>query len=103
MKKDMAPTAKLGKYENTIEIRLSEEKTPLLFKKKLEELMEQKVFDSEEEAKALIKSTPIVLCLIYQKHSGLFAVEDTAVDCTVSPYDGKTENLDLVEDPNEIF
>lgn len=88
-----------GIYENTIEVTLTESGTPLLFKKKLEELMEQGAFDTEEEAKAWIEDTPIVLCLIYQKHSGLYAVEDDAVDTTVSPYDGQTNNETLVEDP----
>ena len=84
--------------ENVIEVTLTESGTPILFKKKLEELMEQGAFNTEEEAKAWIEDTPIVLCLIYQKHSGLFAVEDEAVDCTVSPYDGQTNNETLVED-----
>lgn len=90
---------KQGKYENTVEVTLTKKDTPLLFKRKLEELMEQNAFDSEEEAKKWIESTPVVLCLAYQKHSGLFAVEDTAVDCTVSPYDGVTETDTIVEDP----
>lgn len=90
---------KQGKYENSIEVTLTEKDSPLLFKRKLEELMEQGAFDSEEEAKHLIESTPIVLCLIYQKHSGLFAVEDTAVDITTSPYDSSTYCEELVEDP----
>ena len=88
-----------GLYENTIEVTLTEKTTPLLFKRKLEELMEQKAFDTEEEAKQWIESTPIVLCLIYQKHSGMFAVEDDAVDATTSPYDGTTHCENLVEDP----
>lgn len=90
---------KQGKYENSIEVYLSEKETPLLFKRKLEELMEQKAFPSEAEAKEWIEKTPIVLCLIYQKHSGLYAVEDEAVDSTYSPYDGWTFSETLVEDP----
>ena len=90
---------KKGKYENTIEVVLTEKEHPILFKKKLEELIEQKTFNSETEAKKWIESTPIVLCLVYHKHSGMFAVEDEAVDSTVSPYDGKTDTFDLNEDP----
>lgn len=90
---------KQGKYENTIEVVLTEKKTPILFRKKLEELMEQKAFNSEDEAKKWIESTPIVLCLIYHKHSGMFAVEDDAVDFAVSPYDGKTDAITINEDP----
>lgn len=91
---------KQGKYENTIEVVLTEKETPILFRKKLEELMEQKAFNSENEAKKWIESTPIVLCLVYHKHSGMFAVEDEAVDITVSPYDGKTGTYTLNEDPD---
>lgn len=91
---------KQGKYEDTIEVVLTEKETPILFRKKLEELMEQKAFNSEDEAKKWIESTPIVLCLVYHKHSGMFAVEDEAVDITVSPYDGKTGTYILNEDPD---
>ena len=90
---------KQGKYENTIEVTLTEKNTPILFKKKLEELMEQKAFDSETEAKKWIENTPIVLCLVYHKHSGLYAVEDDAVDSTFSPYDSVVPTDTLNEDP----
>lgn len=35
---------KQGKYENTVEVALTKEETPLLFKKKVDELMEQGAF-----------------------------------------------------------
>ena len=91
---------KQGKYENTIEVTLTEKNTPILFKKKLEELMEQKAFDSETEAKKWIENTPIVLCLVYHKHSGLYAVEDDAVDSTFSPYDSVVPTDTINEDPD---
>ena len=90
---------KQGKYENTIEVVLTEKETPILFKKKLEELMEQNAFNSEKEAKKWIENTPIVLCLVYHKHSGMFAVEDDAVDFTTSPYDPNITTYSLNEDP----
>lgn len=91
---------KQGKYENTIEVVLTEKETPILFKKKLEELMEQGAFNSEDEAKKWIESTPIVLCVVYHKHSGMYAVEDEAVDSTFSPYDGSTPTDTINEDPD---
>ena len=91
---------KQGKYENTIEVVLTEKETPILFKKKLEELMEQNAFNSEKEAKKWIENTPIVLCLVYHKHSGMFAVEDDAVDFTTSPYDPNITTYSLNEDPD---
>lgn len=91
---------KLGKYENTVEVTLTKEGTPLLFKEKVDELMEQGAFPSRKEAEEWLETTPIVLCLVYQKHSGLYAVEDTALDITVSPYDAKTPSEKLNRDPN---
>lgn len=67
------------KYES-IKIILDENKYPIAHQKKLEELMEQGAFDSVEEAKEWINTTPIELELYYEKHSGLFGVEAEAVE-----------------------
>ncbi len=91
---------KQGKYENTVEVTLTKKGTPLLFKKKVDELMEQRAFPSRKEAEEWLETTPIVLCLVYQKHSGLYAVEDDALDSTVSPYDAKTPSEKLNRDPD---
>lgn len=91
---------KQGKYENTVEVTLTKKGSPLLFKEKVDELMEQGAFPSRKEAEEWLETTPIVLCLVYQKHSGLYAVEDTALDCTVSPYDAKTPSEKLNLDPD---
>lgn len=91
---------KQGKYENTVEVTLTKKGTPLLFKEKVDELMKQGAFPSRKKAEAWLESTPIVLCLVYQKDSGLYAVEDTALDCTVSPYDAKTPSEKLNLDPD---
>ena len=66
-------------YES-IMITLDEKKYPIAHKMKLEELMEQGAFPSEEEAKEWINTTPIELEFYYEKHSGLFAVEAGAVE-----------------------
>jgi hypothetical protein len=58
--------------------------------------MEQKAFDSREEAEHWVQTNPICLEFIYEKHSGLFAVESEAIEanaCT-SPYSG----LDVVSE-----
>ena len=91
---------KLGKYENTVEVTLTKNGTPLLFKEKVDELMEQGAFPSRKEAEEWLETTPIVLCLVYQKHSGLYAVEDDALDSTVSPYDARTPSEKLNRDPD---
>ena len=91
---------KQGKYENTVEVILTKKGTPLLFKEKVDELMKQGAFPSRKKAEEWLETTPIVLCLVYQKDSGLYAVEDTAMDCTVSPYDAKTPSEKLNRDPD---
>lgn len=66
-------------YES-IMVTLDENKYPIAHQMKLEELMEQGAFNSVEEAKEWINTTPIELELYYEKHSGLFAVEAEAVE-----------------------
>lgn len=75
----------------TIEVRLTPHNFPIAYKAKLEELMEQEVFETKEEAEAWIQETPIVLELYYEKGSGLFAVESDALDSDgiMSPYSGE--------------
>lgn len=73
------PLAPAGE-EETIEVMLTEERFPKAFNNKLRELMDQKAFDNEDEARAWIRSTPFVLELYYEKDSGLFAVESEALE-----------------------
>lgn len=71
----------------TIEVRLDKNKTPISFKHKVDELMEQGAFDTREDAEKWVEETPIVLEMIYEKHSGLFAVESESIESGVfSPY-----------------
>lgn len=74
--------------EEVIEIRLTPEKYPIAFKNKVDELCEQGAFNTRAEAEEWVKSTPFVMELIYEKHSGLFAVESDALENTncFSPY-----------------
>lgn len=81
---------------NIINITITKETYPQLFKLKLDELMEQGAFNTKEEAEKWIETTPIALHLVYQKHSGLFAVEDEAVDFTTSPYDNTIDVNTLI-------
>ena len=74
--------------EEVIEVLLTPTRFPYSYKRKIEELMEQGVFDSQEEAEHWVQTTPICLELIYEKNTGLFAVESEAIEanaCT-SPY-----------------
>lgn len=76
---------KVGK-EETINVYLSKETTPIAFQNKLEELIECGM--SEEEATKFIETTPFCLELYYEKGCGLFAVESEALEfCEIhSPY-----------------
>lgn len=77
-------------YES-IEVRLSEDKTPIAFAAKLKELMDQKAFDDEEKAKKWIRETPLEMELYYSIDNGLFMVEAEAVEGgdIVNPYTGE--------------
>lgn len=76
--------------EETIAVLLTRKSFPIAFQNKLNELMEQGAFDSEEEATRWIESNPIVLEIMYEKNWGLFAVESEAIEssCLMSPYSG---------------
>ena len=75
-------------HEEVIEVRLSREKTPIAFKEKLEELMEEGAFDTEKEAIEWIEKTPFVMEMYYEKSHGLFLVESEALEGggIASPY-----------------
>lgn len=86
---------KLNKEDQieTIEVRLTEDKYPIAFRNKLEELMEQHAFDTEKDARLWIEQSPIVLEVYYEKDAGLFAVESEALascpETIRSPYSGE--------------
>lgn len=86
--------------EEIIEVLLTRRTFPIAFQNKLNELMEQGAFDNEEDATKWIESTPIVLEIMYEKDSGLFAVESEAIESggIISPYSGEEIENDYWED-----
>lgn len=92
----MNNTIKVGWEAETIDVILTPEKFPTAYENKVKELLEQEVFKTREEAEKWVLSTPIQLELIYECHSGLFAVESEAIpaNACISPYSGK----DIIED-----
>ena len=86
--------------EETIGVLLTRRTFPSAFQNKLNELMEQGAFDNEEDATKWIESNPIVLEIMYEKDSGLFAVESEAIESggIVSPYSGEEIENDYWED-----
>ena len=82
--------------EETIAVLLTRKTFPIAFQNKLDELMYQGAFDNEEDATKWIESNPIVLEIMYEKDSGLFAVESEAIECgtLISPYSGESIECD---------
>ena len=76
--------------EEVLSVQLSRTKTPIAFKNKVDELMEQGAFNTREEAERWVETTPIDLEIYCEKHSGLFAVEAYALESSpesiCSPY-----------------
>jgi hypothetical protein len=86
---------KIGQVES-IAVLLTRQTFPIAFQNKLDELMSQGAFDNEEDAIKWIESNPIVLEIMYEKDSGLFAVESEAIECgtLISPYSGESIECD---------
>lgn len=79
----------------SISVYLSPDKTPVAYARKLKELMDQKVFNSQEEAEKWIRTTPFDMELYYSIGLGLFMVESEAVEADADIYDCYTgEALD---------
>lgn len=76
-------------YEG-ITIVLDKEQYPIAYRNKIEELVEQGIYDTIEEAENYHPSIEIDCEIYYEKHSGLFVVESGAVETGLiySPYSG---------------
>ena len=86
-------SVKLNSAENyePIEIKLTKRITPIAYRNKIEEMVEQGCYETIEEAE---KDNPIFVMeceIYYDKHSGLFVVESGAVESGLiySPYSGE--------------
>ena len=75
-------------YEALDTIKLTKEKFPKAFKAKVEELLEEGVCKTEEEAEKIVNDMEFELEIYYEKGTGLFAVESEAVESGTiySPY-----------------
>jgi len=78
-------------YEHLCNVRLTKDKFPIAFENKVQELLDEKVANTREEAENIIKDMEIELELYYEKGYGLFAVESEAVESGTiySPYSGE--------------
>ena len=74
-----------------ITITLTKKETPIAYRNKVEEYVEQGLYASVEEAEEKNPKIEIECEMYYEKHSGLFAVECGAVESGTiySPYSGE--------------
>lgn len=80
-------------------IIVDKEQYPIAYRNKIEELVEQKCYDTIEDAEKDNPTFEMDCEIYYDKHSGLFAVECGAVEscCIYSPYSGE-----LCDDTNVL-
>lgn len=80
-------------------IKITRNNAPKIFQTKVEELLEEGVCSTEEEAEKLVNDMEFELELYYEKGTGLFAVESEAVESGTiySPY-----TAELCEKADEI-
>ena len=80
-------------------IRLTKSRYPKAFQAKVEELLEEGVCNTKEEAEEIVNGMEFELELYYEKGTGLFAVESEAVESGTiySPY-----TAELCEKADEI-
>ena len=86
-------SVKLNSAENYegITIIIDKEQYPISYRNKIEELVEQGLYDTIEDAENDNPSFKMDCEIYYDKHSGLFAVESGAVESGLiySPYSGE--------------
>ena len=75
-------------YESLGAFKLDKEHFPKAYQAKVEELIEEGVCKTEEEADEIMKDVVFELEVYYEKGTGLFAVESEAVESGTiySPY-----------------
>lgn len=80
-------------------IIVDKEQYPIAYRNKIEELVEQKCYDTIEDAERDNPTFEMDCEIYYDKHSGLFAVECGAVESATiySPYSGE------ICDDSEVF
>lgn len=88
----------INQNNEVLTVKLDKNLTPIAFENKVQELLEQKLFDNREEAEKAVSNMLFHLEIYYSKHSGLFAVEQEAVEAGTiyNPY--SSELLDSADE-----
>lgn len=92
--------ANSGEDYESIMITLTKNKYPIAYRAKMEEFVEQGLYDTIEDAENDYPQYDIELELYYDKHSGLYGVESEAISSNAesicSPYTAEPM-IDFVE------
>lgn len=91
---------KLNNYDNyePIKVTLSKGEYPIAYNNKIEELVEEGLYKTTEDAENDNPTIEIEMEIYYEKHYGLFAVESAAVESGTiySPYTSELcDDVDL--------
>ena len=91
---------KLNTYDNyeSIKVTLSKGEYPIAYNNKIEELVEEGLYKTTEDAENDNPTIEIEMEIYYEKHYGLFAVESGAVESGTiySPYTSELcDDVDL--------
>ena len=82
--------------------KLDKAKTPIAYRNKVEEILEEGAANSIGEAEEMVDTMEFMMEIYYEKGHGLFAVEQDAAGCgfLYSPYSGDkcTEDIGFDDD-----
>jgi hypothetical protein len=87
-------------YIESINVVITKDRYPILYRRKIEELVEQKAYETIEDAEIDNPRFEIELELYYDKEWGLYGVESEAISSSAesicSPYTGESM-IDFIE------
>jgi hypothetical protein len=87
-------------YIESINVVITKDRYPILYRRKIEELVEQKAYETIEDAEIDNPRFEIELELYYDKEWGLYGVESDAISSSAesicSPYTGESM-IDFIE------
>lgn len=87
-------------YIESINVVITKDRYPIVYRRKIEELVEQKAYETIEDAEIDNPRFEIELELYYDKEWGLYGVESDAISSSAesicSPYTGESM-IDFIE------
>lgn len=77
----------------SVDIVLTEAKTPIAYNNKIQELVEEGCYGTVEEAKADNPRFVLECEIYYEKGNGVFLVESDAINCSCEIYSPYTQEI----------